>query len=353
LAANAPAVKPAYEKGATPLGVAPFSFCLYYYVHLLVPFGFTVVRGVFSRKVGMADFLRITISGLATGSIYAIAAVSFALLWQTAGAINFAHGEFVAIPAIVMLALREHLHIGIFAAFGLSLVLSAAVLGVAFKLVLVDRLLKHGEELPLVVATIGLGLLMREIVSVHWSATAQPFPSIFPDKVWTITKVATWRIGRVAISANDIGIVVVTALIIAGLQLFLSRTYTGRQMEATAQSRDTAKVLGIPVKRMIMYTFLINAILVTVASLLVTPTTFAKYDNGLSLGTMAFTGAIVGGFNQVKGALAGGFLIGVLENWSGFYVSSPYRTAGPLLLLIIVILFRPQGLFGRAEERRI
>jgi branched-chain amino acid transport system permease protein len=293
----------------------------------------------------MSDFLRITLSGLATGSIYAIAAVSFALLWQTAGAINFAHGEFVTMPAIVMLIIRDRLHIGIIPAFLIALVLSALILGVAFKVVLVDKLLKHGDELPLVIATIGLGLLMRELARVKWSPNAATFPSIFPTKSWTL--------GEVAVSAEDIGIIIVTAIVIAALQLFLSRTFTGRQMEATAQSRDTARVLGIPVKKMIMYTFVINAVLVTIAALLVTPKMFAKYDNGLVLGTLAFTGAIVGGFNQVRGALAGGFLIGVLENWSGFYVSSAYRTAGPLLLLIVVILFRPQGLFGRAEERRI
>jgi branched-chain amino acid transport system permease protein len=162
-----------------------------------------------------------------------------------------------------------------------------------------------------------------------------------------------WKVGSVTISANDVGIIVTTGLVIFALQYFLSRTFTGRQMEATAQSRDTARVLGIPVQRMILYTFIINAMLVTIAALLVTPTTYAKFDNGLTLGTLAFTSAIIGGFNQVRGALAGGFLIGVLENWSGFYVSSPYRTAGPLLLLIVVILFRPQGLFGRAEERKI
>ncbi len=292
----------------------------------------------------MSDFLRITLSGLATGSIYAIAAVSFALLWQTAGAINFAHGEFVTIPAIVMLVIRERFDIGIIPAFLVSLVIAALLLGVVFKIALVDRLLRHGDQLPLVIATIGVGLLMRETARVHWSGNAADFPSVFPSNVW--------KFGDVSIAASDVGTIVATAIVIAALQIFLNRTFLGRQMEATAQSRDTARVLGIPVKRMILYTFLINAVLVTIASLLVTPKTFAKFDNGLSLGTLAFTSAIVGGFNQVRGALAGGFLIGVLENWSGFYVSGPYRTAGPLILLIVVILFRPQGLFGRAEERR-
>jgi branched-chain amino acid transport system permease protein len=293
----------------------------------------------------MSDFLRITLSGIATGSIYAIAAVSFALLWQTAGAINFAHGEFVAMPAIVMLVLRDRLGIGIIPAFLLSLVIAAVILGVIFKTALVDPLLKHGDQLPLVIATIGVGLLLREIAKNHWSSNQHTFPSIFPSKVWNV--------GGIAIAAADIGTVLVTTAVIVCLQQFLSRTFVGRQMEATAQSRDTARVLGIPVKRMVLYTFLLNAVLVTVASLLITPTTFASFDNGIRLGTVAFASAIIGGFNQVRGALAGGFLIGVLENWSGYYVSGPYRTAGPLILLIVVILFRPQGLFGRAEERRI
>jgi branched-chain amino acid transport system permease protein len=280
----------------------------------------------------VSDFLRITLSGLATGSIYAIAAVSFALLWQTAGAINFAHGEFVTVPAIIMLIVREELGTNIIVSFLISVLITIVLFGVVFKFALVDRLLRHGDELPLVIATIGIGLLLRETARVHWSSTARTFPSVFPSR--------SWEIGSVAISANDIGIIVVTSIVIGALQLFLGRTFVGRQMEATAQNRDTARVLGIPVGRMILYTFVINAILVTIAALLVTPTTFAKFDNGLALGTLAFTSAI-------------GFLIGVLENWSGFYVSSPYRTAGPLLLLIVVILLRPQGLFGRAEERRI
>ena len=135
--------------------------------------------------------------------------------------------------------------------------------------------------------------------------------------------------------------------------MYLRRTYTGWQMEAAAQSPNTARVLGIPVGRMILYTFGINAVLVTVAALLVTPTTNARWDGGISLGLFAFTAAIIGGFNQVRGALFGGFLVGLLQNWSGYYLSSAYRDAIPLLLMILVILWRPQGLFGIAEERTI
>jgi branched-chain amino acid transport system permease protein len=296
-------------------------------------------------------FLQITISGLATGSIYALAAVGFALLWQTAGAINFAHGEFVAMPAIVMLVLREQIGLGVWPSILVGVLLGVMLLGVAFKFALVDRLLKQGDETPLVVATIGLGLLFRESARVFWSATAKPFDSVFGEKVW--------KLGKVAISANDVGVIVSAITIIVALQWFLGHTFVGRQMDAVAQNRETARVLGIPVNRMILLTFALNAVLVSIASVLDTPFRYAKFDNGLLIGTAAFASAIVGGFNQVRGALAGGFLLGVLYNWSGFYLPKlhpslgQYRDAVPLLLLVLVIVFRPQGLFGRAEQRRI
>lgn len=316
----------------------------------------------------MSTFVQITLSGLATGAVFALAAVGFALLWQTAGAINFAHGEFIALPAVVLLVLGEQRptlgvpdwvpvvggtaiggplpEVGVVVAFVVTIPLAVLVFGYLFKVSLVDRLLRPGgDDIPLVIASIGLGLVIREYLRVEFGATPKQFPSVFGTEVW--------RPGGIAISADDIGVLVCSIVVILALQGFLSRTYTGRQMEATAQSPDTARVLGIPVGRMVLYTFGINAVLVTVAALLVAPTTHARWDAGLSLGLLAFTAAIIGGFNQVRGALLGGFVVGLLQNWSGYYVSSAYREAIPLLLLILVILWRPQGLFGIAEERRI
>lgn len=316
----------------------------------------------------MEQFLQVTISGLATGAIFAIAAVGFALLWQTAGAINFAHGEFIMLPAVIILILGEREpvfgipdfvpfigganvgfsfpSVGLIVAFALTIPIAIFLLGYIFKVSLVDRLLEPGgDDIPLVIATIGVGLLLREYVHEAWQATPQAFPSVFGNNVW--------RPGGVAISADDIGVIVVCATVVMALQVFLRRTYLGRQMEAAAQNAETARVLGIPVGRMIMLTFAINAVLCTIAALLVSPSVNARWDAGLNLGLLAFTAAIIGGFNQVRGALFGGFLVGVLQNWSGAYVSNLYREAGPLILLIIVILVRPQGLFGRAEERRL
>ena len=120
-------------------------------------------------------------------------------------------------------------------------------------------------------------------------------------------------------------------------------------MQATAQNPTVARLLGIPVERMILYTFLINAALVALASVLITPIYLAKFTNGEWLGLYAFIAAIVGGFNQVRGAIVGGLLLGVVDNFAAAYISAQYRLAMPLLFLIVVILFRPQGLLGRAR----
>ncbi|MGH8648917.1 MAG: branched-chain amino acid ABC transporter permease, partial [Burkholderiales bacterium] len=130
-------------------------------------------------------------------------------------------------------------------------------------------------------------------------------------------------------------------------------TRTGRRMQATAQNPGLARILGIPVERMILYTFLINAALVALASFLVSPIYLAKFTNGETLGLVAFVAAIVGGFNQVRGAIVGGLLLGVIDNFVAAYLSAQYRAAIPLFLLIVVILVRPQGLVGRAEERTV
>jgi branched-chain amino acid transport system permease protein len=292
----------------------------------------------------MENLLQLLISGLATGSIFALAAIGFALLWQTSGTINFAQGEFLVLPAFIMLGAMHLFDVGILVAFSISLPISLLLLGAAFKRVIVDPLIDHGV-LPLIIATIALGILMRESIKTFYTAEAQPFPNFVSDTVI--------RTGAMVVSVADIAVLAIAIALIILLQLFLSRTYTGRCMQATAQNPETARILGINVGRMVLFTFLINAVLVTVAALLVTPTYLAKFDNGVSLGLIAFIAAIVGGFNQVRGALFGGLLIGVLDNLSAFYWSTQYRNALPLILLILVIMFRPQGLFGRAEERQI
>ncbi|HEX6979454.1 MAG TPA: branched-chain amino acid ABC transporter permease [Alphaproteobacteria bacterium] len=292
----------------------------------------------------MADIFQLLIAGLATGAIYALVAIGFTLLWQTSQTINFAQGEFVMLPAFLILAAMNIAELPFWLAILAGLAAALLILGAMFKKLLVDPMLRHGV-LPLVIATIAFGLFLKESVKEFYSAEAQPFPSLVPA--------GNLSIAGAVISLQDVAILIVAVVAVGALQLFLSHTRTGRAMQATAQNPTVARILGIAVERMILYTFLINAALVTLASLLITPVYLAKFSNGETLGLAAFIAAIVGGFNQVRGAIAGGLLLGLVDNFAAAYLSAQYRGAIPLFVLIAVILFRPQGLLGRAEERTV
>jgi branched-chain amino acid transport system permease protein len=291
----------------------------------------------------VSDFLQLVISGTAIGAIYALAALGFTLLWQASGTINFAQGEFVMVPAFITL-LGLSFGAPLWLAFVIACLASMLVLGLGFKKAVVDPLIRHGV-IPLVIATLGLAIGVKNLVKAAYSAEAHPFPNLFPD---TLLSVADLRI-----SVYDIGTLVLAGAIVFGLQAFLNKTITGRAMQAVAQNTEAATVLGINVKRMVLYVFLINALLAAVAALLVTPTYLAKFDMGDTIGLKAFYAAIIGGFNQTRGALLGGVLVGILENLMGAYVSPAYKEGVALMLFLVVILFRPEGLLGKIEERKV
>jgi branched-chain amino acid transport system permease protein len=291
----------------------------------------------------MSSFIQIFISGLATGAIYALIAVGFTLVWQTSQTINFAQGEFVVLPAFFILAAMKA-GAPVWLAGLIGVALAAIVLGLLFKAVIVDPMLRHGV-LPLAISTIALSLFIKESVKDFYSSQAQPFPALVPPTDIEI-------LGAV-VSAQSLVVLAAAIVTVAALHVLLSGTRLGRAMQATAQNPALALILGIPVRRMVLYTFLINAVLATIASILVSPIYLAKFTNGETLGMAAFVAAIIGGFNQVRGAILGGIVLGVLDNLSATYISSQYRGAFPLLILIAVILLRPHGLLGRPEERTL
>ncbi|MCI1001571.1 MULTISPECIES: branched-chain amino acid ABC transporter permease [Brucella/Ochrobactrum group] len=292
----------------------------------------------------MSQFLQVLLSGLATGSIYALVAIGFTLVWQAAQTVNFAQGEFVMLPAFFVLAAMTIFGVSFWPALLIGLVAALIVLGLLFKKLIVEPILPHGG-ITLIIATMVLGILLKESVKEFYSAEAQPFPSMFPnDPIDVFGAVLSLR--DMLNLGLSLGIVVL-------LTLFLNRTRTGRCMQATAQNPAVAEILGVNVKRMILYTFLINAALAALASYLISPVYLAKFSNGETLGLIAFIAAIVGGFNQIRGALVGGLLIGVLDNLTAAYVTAQYRAALPLVLLIVIILVRPQGIMGTSEGRTV
>ena len=292
----------------------------------------------------MSQFLQVLLSGLSTGAIYALAAIGFTLVWQAARTVNFAQGEFVMLPAFFVLIGVHWLHMPLWLALVFGLITAVIVLGLLFKKVIVEPMLPNGG-LPLIIATMALSILLKEGVKQFYGAEAQPYPSLFPR--------TTLNFDGAVVSVQDLMNLIVSLAVVVGLTLFLNRTRTGRCMQATAQNPGVAEIVGVNTKRMVLYAFLVNAALAALASFLISPIYLAKFSNGETLGLVAFIAAIVGGFNQIRGALAGGLLIGVLDDLTATYVTTEYRAALPLVLLIVIILWRPQGLLGVDEGRKV
>jgi branched-chain amino acid transport system permease protein len=289
----------------------------------------------------MTDFIQLLVAGISIGSIYAMTAIGFVLLWQTSNTINFAQGEFVVLPAFTMVLFLVVLRWPFAAALLATVLVSTLLLGLLVKEALVARLLRMGV-LPLVIATIGLSLLIRYSLQQLWTPLALPFPPLFSR--------VPIRLGSIVLSREELLNVLFAGTVIGALHLFITRTKVGWAMQAVAQNRTLAAVLGIDVSRLVTLTFVLNAALTAVAAVLIAPVYLVKYDIGIGLGLKAFYAAIIGGFNQIRGALLGGLLVGVVETFSAAYISSQFRDAFALAILITVLLLKPEGLWGVKEE---
>lgn len=289
----------------------------------------------------MADFLQFLVAGASIGAIYSLIALGFVLLWQTSNTINFAQGEFVVLPAFVMVFFYIVLEWPFAPAFLATILVSTFLLGWVVRKILITRLLEQGL-LPLIIATIGLALFIRYSLQQFWTSLGIYFPPVFPR--------FTIDIGAVKLPFEEIMNLACAGLIILAVHLFISRTKIGWGMQAIAQNRPLAAVLGIDVSQLITAIFLLNAVLAAVSAVLIAPIYLVKYDLGISLGLKAFYAAVIGGFNQIRGALLGGILVGLVETLCAAYISYQFRDAYALVILIVVLMVKPEGIWGRKEE---
>jgi len=289
----------------------------------------------------LVDFIQLLVAGVSIGAIYAMIALGFVLLWQTSNTINFAQGEFVVLPAFLMLFFYLILKWPFAPAFIATVAISTFALGWIVRKVLITRLLEQGL-LPLIIATIGLALFIRYSLQVFWTPLGLYFPPVFPR--------LTIQLGPVSLPTEELLNLATAGLMILAVHLFITRTKTGWGMQAIAQNRSLAAVLGIDVYKLVTLTFVLNAALAAVAAILIAPTYGVKYDIGISLGLKAFYAAIIGGFNQIRGALLGGLLVGIVETLSAAYISNEFRDGYALIILIVVLMLKPEGIWGRKEE---
>jgi branched-chain amino acid transport system permease protein len=275
-------------------------------------------------------------TGLAMGSIYALVALGFVLIFNAVNVVNFAQGEFVMVPAFVAVALMTALKLPFLLVYLITLIFMA-FFGIVFQRVAYYPL-RNRTFLPVIISTIGVSIFLKNAAQLVFGAEPQLMPRPTPPHVLNIA--------GVFIDPQHVVIIAVTLILLVFQYLFFEKTSLGKKMQATAQDKETARLLGIRVSRMIVITFVYSSILGGAAGILIGPIFYVSKEMGAMLGLKAFCSSIVGGFGSVPGAILGGLFLGVVEVFSSYYISSAYRDAFAFIMLILVLLFRPQGFFG-------
>ncbi len=289
-----------------------------------------------------AEFFQYVIAGLKSGSIYALVALGFTMVYGATGIINFAQGEFFMLGGV--LAVWFH-GLGLpLPVAGIAAVAATALIGIAFERVALRRQ-RSASPLVLVIITIGGSMVMKSLARHLFGPDELSLPEFTPGPSVDVAGVA---VERQALWVW--GLTIVAVLLLAWLY---RRTKLGRAMRACSISHDAARLMGIDTARVAMVSFGIAAALGALAGFAVTPLTQTSWDAGAAIGVKGFAAAILGGLGNPVATVIGGLVLGLLESLSVAFVSSTYKDVISLVVLLVVLFVRPQGLFGTAQRGKV
>ncbi len=282
-------------------------------------------------------------SGLMTGSIYALIALGFNIIFSATGAINFAQGEFAMLGGMLAAALLR------WTGLPLPLVFLLAVAAVTAVGALMERLtinpVRGAEVLNLIIITIGASIVLKGAVMVTLGKNAAGLPAFSGE--------APIRLLGATFPPQALWILGVALAVVVLLHLFFERTVLGKAMQAAAIDREAASLVGIRVGRMVLLSFVLAAGVGAVAGIIITPVTLTIYDAGTMLGLKGFSAAVLGGLGNTVGGIVGGVALGLMESLGAGLIASQFKDAIAFCLLLVLLFVRPTGLFGRAEAERV
>ncbi len=290
----------------------------------------------------MAEFFQFLASGLTVGAVYALVALGFTLIYNASDVVNFAQGEFVMLGGMVTVFVT---------AAGVPLPI-AAIIAVAVS-VAVGLLLywlaiepaRGASAVTLIIITIGASILLRGIAAIVFDKQFHKLPSFSGDTPVNIL--------GAAVQPQSFWVIGGAAVIVALLYVFLEKTVLGKAVLATAANRLAAKLVGINTATVVALAFGGSAAIGAIAGILITPITLTNYDVGTLLALKGFAAAMLGGMGNPLGAVAGGLLLGLLESFGAGYISSTYKDALAFIVILVVLVVMPQGLFGRRIVERV
>lgn len=288
-------------------------------------------------------FLQQLIQGIAMGSIYGLIAIGYVLIYNAWGVLNFAQGDMVMIGAFAILITHIDLGLPLVIAFPLAILL-CIIVGYLIEITAFRPLINASNQRRLI-ATIGIGIFLRNLVRVIFGADPFPFPSIFGDK--------PFKIGELTLVPQNLCNMAIGFGLVILLTLFLKRTRIGKSMRATAQDREAARLMGINVRRNMSLTFVMASAIGGCAGMLIAPVYFVIPSLGTSLGTRGFASALLGGIASNSGSMIGGISLGILESLGAGLLSSQWQSAIAFLVLFLVLIFKPTGILGKKESRKV
>jgi len=296
------------------------------------------------EKISLAgQLIQYIVTGITVGSIYAMVALGFNIIYNVTEIINFAQGEFVMLGGLTMVFFTATVHLPLSLAFLFTV---ALVTGAG---ALMERLtinpLKNASVLTMIIVTIAVSILLKGIAMFTWGKDPYILPAFSGTKPIFIL--------GAAVQTQTLWVLLITAVVVVLLSFFFKKTRYGKAMLACADNPEAARLVGIKVNLMVLLSFALSAALGAVAGAIITPISLMEYDRGALLGLKGFGAAVLGGLGSFYGAVVAGFSLGIVESLCAGLISSGYKDAVALLLLLLVLFVRPSGLLGNVEASKI
>ena len=292
----------------------------------------------------MDKLIQTLISGLSLGSIYALIALGYTMVYGIAKMLNFAHGDIIMVGAYAVITAVFTMGLPPFIAILISIAL-CALLGIVIEF-LAYRPLRQAQPLAVLITAIGVSYLLQNLALLIYGSEQKAFP--------TIVALPTVHIGGVYIDGITLATLVVTAVIMVALSLFINKTRMGKAMRAVSEDKEAAELMGISVNRTITVTFAIGSALAGVAAIFYGAAyTYIRPTTGAMPGIKAFTAAVFGGIGSIPGAMLGGILLGVIEQLSKTYISTLWADAIVFGVLVVVLVVKPTGLLGKKFSEKV
>jgi branched-chain amino acid transport system permease protein len=284
-------------------------------------------------------FLQYLLSGITSGSIYAIVAIGFNIIYNTTGIINFAQGEFVMLGAMTAISLTTVMPMPLAI---LCAVIITSIVGALIELAFI-RWLKHPTVLRLIIITIGVSILLREAALHIWDEKVRAL------RYFTGNECSSISLFGAHMSPQVLWVLGVCGAVVLFLSLFFKYTLTGRSMRACSANRTAAVLCGISAKNMVTFSFMLSAAIGALAGCVISPLTQTHYECGTPLAIKGFTVAILGGLGNSTAAVAAGLLLGIIEAFSISVMPVAYKDVIAITVLLAILFFKPSGLFGNRE----